>query len=151
MVPKCILAALLALSPGMVAPAFAALEDSEQIARVAMSTASLWMVEHHEHAIVMGIRDGNLKHALHEAEELIPWMKGTAWAPELKQHAADAVTAVEAVIANLRSDNASGAASAAKAMQQKFRHLHHELMEIVAGNHGSESGHGGHANKHKKH
>lgn len=120
-------------------PSLVVAEDSahgERIAKMAMSTASLWMVEHHEHEMEEGLEKGDLAEALEEAEELIPWMKGTPWLHELSAPAQAATEALQAVVNKLKAHDAEGAKAAMKTMKMKFHHLHHELMEVVAGGKG---------------
>ena len=107
--------------------------DAERIARMAMSTASIWMMEHHEHEIVEALEKGDLKEALHETEELIGWMDGTPWLPELAGTAEGAATSVRTVAAELGAGDRPAANAAVENMQRKFHHVHHELMELVAG------------------
>ena len=107
--------------------------ETERIARMAMSTASIWMMEHHEHEIVEALEKGDLKEALHETEELIGWMDGTPWLPELAGTAEGAATSVRTVAAELGAGDRPAANAAVENMQRKFHHVHHELMELVAG------------------
>ena len=106
--------------------------DAERIARMAMSTASIWMMEHHEHEIIEGLEKGDLEEALHETEELIGWMEGTPWLPELAGAAREATTAVRTVAVELNAGSRTGADAAIEIMKKKFHHVHHELMETVA-------------------
>ena len=127
-------------------PASASAENvskAERIARMAMSTASLWMIEHHEHEIVEGLEKGDLKEAVHEAEELIEWMKGTPWLADLEGPAKEATASAQKVHDRLSAKDRTGAESAIAVMREKFHHLHHELMEVVAGK-GEDSSSNGH-------
>lgn len=114
-------------------PVVAQSQDAETISRMAMSTASLWMMEHHEHEIDEALGQGDLEEALEEAEELIPWMEGTPWLSELTVPAQAAAGAVTEVVERLKARDEAGARSAFETMRKKFHHLHHELMEVVGG------------------
>jgi hypothetical protein len=116
-----------------ISPAFAnGMDESERIARLAMSTASLWMVEHHEHDISKALKSGDLKEALHETEELISWMKGTPWSEDLDEPAIDLLEALESLAGKLKKKDKDSAAKALEGMEKAAHHLHHELMELVA-------------------
>ena len=105
----------------------------ERIAKMAMSTSSLWMISHHEHEIMKGLESGDTREALEEAEELVPWIMGTTWIKELKKPAMESIGSVQNVIDKLKENDIEGAKAAAKEMKMKFHHLHHELMEAVSG------------------
>ena len=107
--------------------------SSDRIARMAMSTSSLWMMGHHEHEIVESLTNMDTEKALEEAEELLPWIKGTLWVKELEHHAMKASESVQKVVDELKTNDIEGAKTAIKEMKMTFHHLHHELMEIVSG------------------
>lgn len=70
----------------------------DDIARTAMSTASLWMIAHHEGEITEALEEIDLKEAIEEAEELIPWIEGTPWVRELRQPAEGFVETVKDLV-----------------------------------------------------
>ncbi len=70
----------------------------DDIARMAMSAASLWMIAHHEGEITEALEEIDLKEAIEEAEELIPWIEGTAWVHELRQPAEGLVETVKDLV-----------------------------------------------------
>jgi len=107
-------------------------DTAERVAKMAMSTASLSMMEHHKHKMEEGLEKGDIKEALEEAEELVLWMEGTPWLDELLPHAKKATEAVKKVIEKLKANDTKGAQSAFKDVKINFYHLHHELMEIVS-------------------
>jgi hypothetical protein len=109
----------------------AAGDDAGAIARLAMSTASVMMMAEHEHEIEEALEKGDFEEALEEAEELVPWMKGTPWRHELMEPVKMSTGALEALIARLEAQDQAGAQTAFEEMEKKFNHLHHELMEIV--------------------
>lgn len=118
---------------GSSALAAAESQDAETIARMAMSTASLWMLDKHEHEIAEALEDKDFEEALEEAEELVPWMKGTPWLADLDTPAEAATSALQALVEKLKSRDEAGANTALTVMKKEFKHLHHELMEIVEG------------------
>jgi hypothetical protein len=124
---------ILAISMVCPTPSAAQARDAESIARMAMSTASLWMMEHHEHEIGEALEEGDLEEALEEAEELVVWMNGAPWLSEISAPAQAATDAAREVEQKLSAGDKAGARSAFEVMQKKFRHLHHELMEVVGG------------------
>ena len=119
--------------------------DAERIARLAMSTASLWMVENHLHEVAEDMEKGDMKHAKHETEELIPWLKGTAWAKEVEGTAMHTVMAAEVFVKAVDSGDKGKRDDAFEALKKAYHHLHHGLMEVVG------SGHGDHGKKKMKH
>jgi len=114
---------------------------AERIARMAMSTASLWMVEHHEHEILESIEKGDYKEAIHEAEEVIQWMKGAPWLPELQGNAEKAIKATQALVNVLGTSDRKGLDGARSDLKEAYHHLHHELMELVAEGSGAPAEH----------
>jgi len=56
---------------GTPTPVAAESQDAEAIARMAMSTASLWMIDKHEQEIGEALEDKDIEEALEEAEELV--------------------------------------------------------------------------------
>ncbi|HSF94531.1 MAG TPA: hypothetical protein VLA52_05845, partial [Thermohalobaculum sp.] len=106
-------------------------DKSEMIARLAMSTASVMMMSEHEHEIAEALEAGDLDEAHEEAEELVPWMKGTDWRHELMEPVAMATKALEALVARLEAKDADGARTALEEVEKHFKHVHHELMELV--------------------
>lgn len=118
---------------GSPTPVAAASQDAQTIARMAMSTASVSMMDKHEHEIGEALEDKDFEEALEEAEELVPWMKGTPWLNELTTPAKAATDALQAVVEKLKAHDEVGANAAFEAMKKEFKHLHHELMEVVGG------------------
>lgn len=106
--------------------------NSEHIARMAMSTASLWMIEHHEHEIAEGLEKGDVEEALEEAEELVSWIKAAPWLAEVSTPAEVLTAAVQTVVSKLSARDTEGAEAAFKTMKMKAHHLHEEVMEAVA-------------------
>lgn len=117
-------------------PARAGSQDADTIARMAMSTASVSMMDKHEHEIGEALENKDFDEALEEAEELVPWMKGTPWLSELTTPAKTATDALEVVVQRLKAGDEAGANAAFEAMKKEFKHLHHELMEVVGGEEG---------------
>ena len=117
-------------------------KKSDNVAELAMSTASLWMIEHHLHEIKEGIEKGDIGEALEEAEELIPWIKGTSWAHELLPQTQKTTDAVQVVVDKLRRHDTVAAKTALEDLGKNYKHLHHKVMELVAG--GKASGSHGH-------
>ncbi len=105
--------------------------DDGRIAKLAMSTASMWMIEKHKHEIEEGLEKGDLDEALEEAEELVPWIEGTPWLHELMPYSKKSADAVKEVVVRLKAKDKEGAKAALKEMEMQFHHIHHELMEIV--------------------
>jgi len=118
---------------GTPTPAAAEPQDAETIARMAMSTASLSMMDKHEHEIGEALEGKDFEEALEEAEELVPWMEGTPWLTELATPAKAATDALQVLVEELKSRDEAGANAALEAVKKKFKHLHHELMEVVGG------------------
>lgn len=116
---------------GVISPAAAA-DTSERIARLAMSTASMWMVESHEHAIIDRLSKGEVERSMQEADELAAWMKGAHWIKELSPLAKETVEVLKNISAKLKVGNVYGAKKPIEDMQNKIDQLHHELMEIIA-------------------
>ncbi len=106
-------------------------DTSERMAKMAMSTASMWMMEKHKHEIEEGLEKGDWEEALEEAEELVPWIVGTPWLHELMPHAKKTTESVKMVVEKLIAKDKEGAEAALKEMDMQFHHIHHELMEIV--------------------
>ncbi len=107
--------------------------QAEHISRMAMSTASMWMMERHVHEIEEGLEKGDLHEALEEAEELVPWIEGTPWLHELMPGSKKAAEAAKKVAAKLKAKDKKGAEAAFMEMKMQFGHFHHKLMEIVSG------------------
>ena len=144
-----VVAAALFLGVTMPAGVLASQEhDAMRLSQLAMSTASMWMLEQHQDSIERSLAAGDRHEAKHEAEELIPWMKGTAWVPELQGAAREATEAVERVVVALDGSDDKAAKAAVEAMGKSFHHLHHELMEAVSGGHGHGHGEGHEKKKH---
>ena len=101
-----------------------------------MSTASVFMMDKHEHEIGEALEEKGFEEALEEAEELVPWMKGTPWLSELAAPAQAATVAAQEVVLRLKAGDEAGTRTAFEAMKKKFHHLHHELMEVVGGEEG---------------
>lgn len=118
---------------GNLTPAAADTQDAQTIARMAMSTASVSMMDKHEHEIGEALEDKDFDEALEEAEELVPWMKGTPWLNELTTPAKAATDALQVVVEKLKAHDEAGANAAFETMKKEFKHLHHELMEVVGG------------------
>jgi hypothetical protein len=118
---------------GNLTPAAAESQDAETIARMAMSTASVSMMDKHEHEIGEALEEKDFEEALEEAEELVPWMKGTPWLSKLAAPAEAATDALQVVVEKLKAGDEAGANAAFEAMTKEFKHLHHELMEVVGG------------------
>jgi len=114
------------------------LDNADRTARMAMSTASMWMVERHENKIEKGIKEGDLEEALEEAEELVSWIEGTPWLPELTSDADKAADAVVKVVVNLKAGDKKSSEASFMDMKMQFHHFHHELMEIVSEEHGGK-------------
>jgi hypothetical protein len=123
--------ATLAIGLAAAPPPAAAQDNSEKIARLAMSTASVMMMGEHEHEIAEALEEGDFEEALEEAEELVPWMKGADWSHELMEPVGMATAALEALVARLEAKDADGARTALEEVEKHFHHVHHELMELV--------------------
>lgn len=118
---------------GTSTPAAAKSQDAETIARMAMSTASLWMLDKHEHEIAEALKHKDFEEALEEAEELVPWVKGTPWLTDLAAPAEITANALQVLVEKLKARDEAGANAALAAMKKEFKHLHHEMMEVVGG------------------
>ena len=108
------------------------LDNADRNAKMAMSAASMWMIERHEEKIEKGMKEGDIEEALEETEELVSWIKGTPWIHELESDAKKAADAAVKVLVSLKAGDNKSAEVALADMKKQFHHFHHELMEAVS-------------------
>ncbi len=107
-------------------------KEAEYIAKLAMSTSSMWMIDLHVKKIQGSIGESDLPEAIEEAEELFEWIKGTVWTEALVGPALVTEKAVSNLLIALQANNEQDMTKSIEMLNMAQHHLHHELMEIVA-------------------